>query len=222
MIGVWELTGIANGVVQPIPFGAADVTVRYDHAGDILPFYGAGDYDQPERTLVLAQAVQDSGQWIWIPLARAMDNATVHQVSAQAVDFSGSAPIYLAVFQPLPGDISLDGVVNGDDLAMLTYAWLSTPTSSNWWPGADINADGIVNSDDLAILTYYWLWTVQDNCTGGSALQSGESQMLARQAGDRLLPQEDKRTASLYAALEQAGLLDVYLDYLSTHQQAQR
>ena len=48
-----------------------------------------------------------------------------------------------------PGDIDGDGVVNGNDLAMLF----------NNWGGAgatDLNGDGVTNGDDLSILLANW------------------------------------------------------------------
>ena len=55
------------------------------------------------------------------------------------------------------GDIDDSGMVNGDDLAILAYAWLSTPTSANWYAPADLTGDGVVNGDDLAVVAYGWL-----------------------------------------------------------------
>lgn len=224
VIGVWELTGIANGVVQPIPFDAANVTVRYDHAGYIQPFYGVGDDDHPEWTLVLAEGVKVSGQWVWTTLAQAtQDGAATHHIAAP-VDFSesgavgGSDAIYLAVLQPLPGDIYLTGSVDGDDMAALAYAWLQGPGDLQWYAPADINGSGYVDGDDLAILAYYWLTSVEDWCVGGSS----QSLIADRQIDDEFAQPDDERTASLYAALEQVGLLEAYLDYLSTHQQTPR
>lgn len=56
------------------------------------------------------------------------------------------------------GDINGDGVIDDKDLALLSAAWLSTPTSPNWNPLADLNSDGIVNLLDLnRIITHLGL-----------------------------------------------------------------
>ena len=55
------------------------------------------------------------------------------------------------------GDIDGSGMVNGDDLAILAYAWLATPADPNWYAPADLTGDNVVNGDDLAVVAYGWL-----------------------------------------------------------------
>ena len=55
------------------------------------------------------------------------------------------------------GDIDGSGMVNGDDLAILAYAWLATPADANWYAPADLTGDNVVNGDDLAVVAYGWL-----------------------------------------------------------------
>ena len=55
------------------------------------------------------------------------------------------------------GDIDASGMVNGDDLAILAYAWLATPADPNWYAPADLTGDNVVNGDDLAVVAYGWL-----------------------------------------------------------------
>jgi parallel beta-helix repeat protein len=50
------------------------------------------------------------------------------------------------------GDINGDGVVNILDAIVLSNAFYSTPSSSNWNPNSDINGDGAVNILDAIIL----------------------------------------------------------------------
>ena len=64
----------------------------------------------------------------------------------------------------LIGDIapdSGDGVVDFLDLAVLTEAWLATPTSSNWNTKANLapryTPDSIINFLDFAVLMEHWL-----------------------------------------------------------------
>lgn len=52
-----------------------------------------------------------------------------------------------------PGDVDLNGVVNGVDLSALLSVW---GTSGSLYPRADANRDGIVNATDLAIVLSGW------------------------------------------------------------------
>jgi hypothetical protein len=57
-------------------------------------------------------------------------------------------------FNVLPGDVNGDGIVNGQDLALVSSTWLST------LPSADLNGDGIVNAQDLGSVSSNWLATL--------------------------------------------------------------
>jgi hypothetical protein len=56
----------------------------------------------------------------------------------------------------IPGD--LDGYFNvsRQDLVILTNAYGSKPSDSNWNPNADINGDGKVSLQDLVILALHY------------------------------------------------------------------
>jgi len=56
---------------------------------------------------------------------------------------------------PIPGDVNHDGIVNGQDIALVASTWLS---SGNLLPG-DANGDGIVNGQDIALIASNWLAT---------------------------------------------------------------
>ena len=74
-----------------------------------------------------------------------------------------------------PGDANHDGIVNMQDIAVISARWLQTGANN---PG-DINGDGIVNSQDLALISSKWLATIAPS-NGGNAmlLASGESQIV--------------------------------------------
>ena len=55
---------------------------------------------------------------------------------------------------PLPGDANRDGVVDKDDAAILAGNWL-TATDADWCDG-DFNDDGVVNEIDATILAANW------------------------------------------------------------------
>ena len=56
------------------------------------------------------------------------------------------------------GDVSLDGVINGQDLGLMARAMFRTPASGGtpgawgaWNPNCDLNSDGVINANDLAL-----------------------------------------------------------------------
>lgn len=59
----------------------------------------------------------------------------------------------------LPGDVNNDGIVNSQDLALISSSWLATGSGL----AADANHDGIVNSQDLAVVSSNWLATSGGN-----------------------------------------------------------
>jgi hypothetical protein len=93
----------------------------------------------------------------------------------------------------LTGDVNHDGIVNGQDLALVSSNWLSTGSGVT----GDVNGDGIVNGQDLALVSSNWLETA-----GGSSAASAvpeptsaalfafgaASLILGKYRGRRLLP----------------------------------
>jgi hypothetical protein len=55
----------------------------------------------------------------------------------------------------LTGDVNGDGIVNGQDLALVSSNWLHTGSGVT----GDVNHDGIVNGQDLALVSSNWLHT---------------------------------------------------------------
>jgi hypothetical protein len=56
------------------------------------------------------------------------------------------------VVRVLAGDANFDGIVNSQDIALISSSWLGTGTNP-----ADVNADGIVNAQDIALVASNWL-----------------------------------------------------------------
>jgi hypothetical protein len=52
---------------------------------------------------------------------------------------------------PIAGDGNADGIVNSQDIALVSSNWLAAG------PTGDVNHDGIVNSQDLALISSNWL-----------------------------------------------------------------
>ncbi len=98
-------------------------------------------------------------------------------------------------FNVLPGDVNQDGIVNTQDLALVSSTWLASLQTGvfNGFPWIDPNGDGIVNSQDLAIISASWMTSLPAQATGTSsatsmaavsamALSSGASQPAAATA----------------------------------------
>ncbi|RKY58741.1 MAG: hypothetical protein DRP94_05555 [Candidatus Latescibacterota bacterium] len=49
-----------------------------------------------------------------------------------------------------------DGLVDGDDLAVIGFFWGTTSSSENWCPLPDLNKDGMVDHSDLRILAKHY------------------------------------------------------------------
>ncbi|MES1213387.1 MAG: dockerin type I domain-containing protein [Singulisphaera sp.] len=56
------------------------------------------------------------------------------------------------------GDVNFDGIVNGQDIALVASQWLATNPIPNWGViAADANMDDIVNGQDIAAISSSWL-----------------------------------------------------------------
>ena len=80
------------------------------------------------------------------------------------------------------GDANLDGIVNGQDIALIATHWLQ---SGYGIPG-DVNGDGIVNGQDISLIAYDWLQTASGG-GGGSAVPEPSALVLAALGGLALL-----------------------------------
>jgi hypothetical protein len=67
---------------------------------------------------------------------------------------------------PLPGDLNGDGIVNTQDLAIVSSEWLQTGAGLT----GDVNGDGIVNAQDLAFVSSNWT-----SATSNASLSLGAS-----------------------------------------------
>lgn len=82
-----------------------------------------------------------------------------------------------------PGDANFDGIVNSQDLALISSNWLAA--NAFHLGNGDVNGDGIVNSQDLALVSSNWLGTTPPLPGSGSATAVPEpsSIMLAGMVG---------------------------------------
>ncbi len=79
----------------------------------------------------------------------------VFAVGLTVMDGKGGSAIggvTMTVSDLKPGDLNGDGVVNVDDVTLVTSHWGMTSDNPNWDPRADANGDGVVNQADLDIV----------------------------------------------------------------------
>ncbi|HVU86663.1 MAG TPA: dockerin type I domain-containing protein [Pirellulales bacterium] len=87
-------------------------------------------------------------------LAYSASGTSSSQVSAR-IDTLTTAPTIV-----LAGDVNNDGIVNSQDIALVSSSWLQAGPNV----AGDANHDGIVNSQDIALISSNWLQS-----TGGAA-----------------------------------------------------
>jgi hypothetical protein len=92
----------------------------------------------------------------WTELFATNISADGHWIVGNGMNPSGTWEPWLAHLPTFaPGDVNLDGIVNGQDIAILASHWLTTGVGT---PG-DANGDGIVNAQDIAVIASNWLQT---------------------------------------------------------------
>lgn len=103
----------------------------------------------------LRQYLQSKGADVygWTSLDQAMDVSADGKVIVGIGTFNGQQRGFVA-FAPLecPGDLFVDGQVNGADLGVLLSQWGSVVPNIV----SDINRDGVVNGADLGLLLSNW------------------------------------------------------------------
>ncbi len=136
-----------------------------------LNVYGTNAAGQPLRNSVpfyLANFLNGSSTIVqnWTPLdLSALSGATTlyfNLSSSDVGEFGMNTPGYFALdnvqiapTQELVGDANGDGIVNSQDLALVSSSWLQSGSNL---PG-DVNHDGIINSQDIALISSNWLAT---------------------------------------------------------------
>ena len=103
-------------------------------------------------------------------------NLTFTQIASSTNDtnFYGLALIP-AQTQFLTGDVNRDGIVNSQDLAIVSSEWQQTGTGLV----GDVNHDDIVNSQDLAIVSSEWQQTSGGSGNSAAAVPEPNSALLA-------------------------------------------
>ncbi len=228
-LAIWEFAGPAAS--SPPPFTAADITIRYDQTNDaaIQPCYSSAG----EAGLILLEATKSSETWSWHIVSwdpgnvdsehHTLSPSILTQVGqdwiriATPIPFQSDGAVYLAVVQGyLPDDnsgitpvcdINLDGSTDIIDLLIFIPTIGVTRDDPLYDVACDFNADGSIDSIDL--LTFIAAFGTDLRCGGGS-----------QQAASLQGQSASQEWQALYDALEQAGLLEIYLDYIAEHPDA--
>jgi len=155
------VTGInvAQYAIQSFSYNSSTHTATWTLAGAVGP---------DRLTLNLkstgAGAVTDTS-------GRALDGEWVNgQSGYPSGNYSPGGDFQFAI-NVLPGDVNLDGIVNGQDMAML-----ASTTFEYSGPLGDLNVDGIINGQDLALTASQWLATLPNSPAAALALAVGTSQ----------------------------------------------
>ena len=91
------------------------------------------------------------------------------------------SPLDLAVMKDVglpvqtPGDVTYDGLVNGQDLAAVASHWLQSGPHVD----GDANSDGLVNGQDLAVIASHWLQYFGGGQGGATAVPEPSTIVLA-------------------------------------------
>jgi len=72
---------------------------------------------------------------------------------------------------PLVGDANGDGIVNGQDIALIASNWLATGVGQ----AGDVNGDGIVNGQDMALVASTWTTATSNTPPSGNGAALGQS-----------------------------------------------
>jgi hypothetical protein len=88
------------------------------------------------------------------------------------------------------GDINLDGVVNGLDIAAVSSHWLQSGSAAI---AGDANGDGVVNGLDIALIASHWLQTGGAAGGSGTAVPEPATIMLAAVGALALVLRERRR-----------------------------
>jgi hypothetical protein len=201
VLGVWEFSGATSS--SPIPFSQADLVIRYDHSR----------YCATDAPLVPGKFI--AGTWKVVDWCGATVDTTNHWFTKTGVAFPASGAMYIALAPTRPGDINFDGTCDVLDLLYFVDAFGTIKGDANYDPAADFNCDDAVDVTDLLYLV--------DRFGCDSCVVACESQGLwgeeSRMMGAAMSGEEQP---AWQEALEQVGLLDVYMQYIAEHPEAAR
>jgi hypothetical protein len=101
-------------------------------------------------------------------------------IVGDGIDPAGNHESWIATLPAFsPGDVNLDGIVNGLDISAVATHWLQNGTGI---PG-DANEDGIVNGLDISMMASHWLQSSGARGSGTFIVPEPKSFEIAAVAG---------------------------------------
>jgi T5SS/PEP-CTERM-associated repeat protein len=154
---------------------ALDGTIAVALSGGFTPTLG--------ETFSVLTFSSESGDFATYTGLSIGDHLTLHHA------FLGNS-LVLTARPSLDGDINLDGVVNGLDIAAVSSHWLQTGSAAI---NGDVNGDGVVNGLDIALISSHWLQTGGAGAGSGAAAPEPSSLVLAALGALALLAYRRRR-----------------------------
>ncbi len=145
--GIGTLEGIAQSAGQTLDY--YNTTGSGSTAFNTITT-GAISYNGPHTTATLTESIN-------IPVTFNLGSSKLSGTVTGLVEATAQTAV--------PGDVNLDGIVNGQDIAVVASHWLHTQAGGSG-PG-DANGDGIVNGQDIALIASNWLHTFGGGGAGG-------------------------------------------------------
>ena len=156
----YALTGstvLNNSVRYLTPVGA--------YTGSASPY---GAYDMGGELFQWTEAINGNARFLrggaWDDPVQSLSSDFRPSVQAGSENYAIGFRVASYPYPSLPGDVNLDGIVNGQDVAEVASHWLNTGFATT----GDANHDGIVNGQDIALIAADWLQATGGGAGGGA------------------------------------------------------
>lgn len=144
---IWGTSSDGDQLLLFLPPNAAGLPwspIPLLRAGDLVDANGDGIAESTVVSLIANPSIA--------PGLRIGARCVMHVAAAIAIAGQGQQTAIVTVALPAvdePGDLNLDGVVDGSDLGVLLSTWLDSGIG-------DLNCDGITDSEDFGLLSAEW------------------------------------------------------------------
>jgi len=115
-------------------------------------FWDSRIYYQGDYHLLPDSLCVNAGDPNFVPELDAKDADGEPRVMGDRVDIGADE------VGPKRPDLSRNGAINSEDIAIFSNSWLAEPTDDNWYILSDFHRDDFIGFADLGLLTDDWLW----------------------------------------------------------------